>query len=451
MDKSWMCQPRSSGSGTIRARGKVSWAASSMEDTLNDQEVQTYTKKRKASWPSGSMTEILNELEETASSPCLTPLAPYLINDDSLVIKKKRGSTKCLKTHGLSHEDRIQVRLNILGQPIGQYRAALSSYLGTLARNAHIAPLTYTTWRELKDNWEDMWQTVKSKFDIEERGKKWVLQSIGSSWRTHKCRLKKKFFKPNMKEEYNLKNRPSIIPLEQWKILLKFWKSNMAKERSEKNKISRAQYTFVHTTGSKTFAEIREEERMKNVDAKEPSRVEMFLLTHKPKDGNKTKDGTSRIVSELEEAITLHPEAEESTTQDDLFSQVLGKERPGSVRTYGKGVAPTDLWGTKSTIEIQKIIDEVKRNARVEMQEEMQVKLQEQVEAIKTEMFTGFKTFLAQLQTCFPTVAIPEFSSMWNPNINERDMKDKINSHRKKKRKEEKAQKKLVERGIYGC
>ena len=41
--------------------------------------------------------------------------------------------------------------------------------------------------------------------------------------------MKKKFFKPNMKEEYNLRNRPSIIPLEQWKILLKFWKSNMAK------------------------------------------------------------------------------------------------------------------------------------------------------------------------------------------------------------------------------
>jgi len=53
----------------------------------------------------------------------------------------------------------------------------------------------------------------------------------------------------------------------------------------------------------------------------------------------------------------------------------------------------------------------------------MQVKLQEQVEAIKTEMFTSFKTFLAQLQTCFATLAIPDFSSMWNPNINERDIK----------------------------
>ena len=65
--------------------------------------------------------------------------------------------------------------------------------------------------------------------------------------------------------------------------------------------------------------------------------------------------------SELEKAITLHPEVEESTTQDDLFSQVLGKERSGFVRTYVKGVARTNLWGTKSTIETQNIIDEVKK------------------------------------------------------------------------------------------
>jgi len=107
-----------------------------MEDTLNDQEVQTYIKKHEASWPSGSIIEILNEVKEIASSPCSTPLAPYLINDDSKcklldniyslgkknrknkiillsfiiighVIKKKRGPTKFLKPHGLSHENRI--------------------------------------------------------------------------------------------------------------------------------------------------------------------------------------------------------------------------------------------------------------------------------------------------------------------------------------------------------
>jgi len=43
--------------------------------------------------------------------------------------------------------------------------------------------------------------------------------------------------------------------------------------------------------------------------------------------------------------------------------------------------------GIKSRIETHKIIDEVKRNATVNMQEEMQVKLQEQVEAIKTDVY----------------------------------------------------------------
>ena len=70
---------------------------------------------------------------------------------------------------------------------------------------------------------------MQSKFDIEERAKKWVLGSICSSWRNHKCRLKTKYFFPNMPHDYNFKNRPPSVPLEQWKILIKFWKSDIAK------------------------------------------------------------------------------------------------------------------------------------------------------------------------------------------------------------------------------
>lgn len=109
-------------------------------------------KERKVSYPSGSMAKILDELEETASSPCQTPLAP----EDGSVTKKKRGPTKCLTIHGLTYEHRLPIRLNIHGQPIGNYRATLSTYLGTLARNAHLAPLTFTSWKGLKENWEDM-------------------------------------------------------------------------------------------------------------------------------------------------------------------------------------------------------------------------------------------------------------------------------------------------------
>lgn len=151
--------------------------------------------------------------------------------------------------------------------------------------------------------------------------------------------MKAKYFKPNRPEAYNLKNQPPNVPLEQWKVLVKFWKSNIAKECSSKNKISRAKFTSIHTTGSKTFAEIRDEETLKNPNGREPSRVEMFIMTHKPKN-----EETSRIISALEDAVTSHSEiSEKSSTQDDVFSQVLGKDRHGYVRTYGKGVVPSDL------------------------------------------------------------------------------------------------------------
>ncbi|XLR23433.1 hypothetical protein HN51_069778 [Arachis hypogaea] len=105
----------------------------------------------------------------------------------------------------------------------------------------------------------------------------------------------------------------------------------MIKEQSKKNKASRAKNTSQYTTGSKTFAEIREEEAMKNPDRREPSRVNMFFLTHKPRDGKSMSEGTSKFFLELKDAIASHPEKLESTNQDDILFQVLGKDQPGHV------------------------------------------------------------------------------------------------------------------------
>jgi hypothetical protein len=79
--------------------------------------------------------------------------------------KKTRGPTTSLKIHGLREEERLPIGLNMLGQPVGSNRAPLSNYLGTLAKNAHLVPIKYTSWKELKINepesWEDdMWATI---------------------------------------------------------------------------------------------------------------------------------------------------------------------------------------------------------------------------------------------------------------------------------------------------
>ncbi|XP_057736067.1 uncharacterized protein LOC130951435 isoform X3 [Arachis stenosperma] len=411
----------------------------SMRDIIYEQEEQIglgprqsrliSTVKKSRRLKGGSMVNIIGELEDTASSPSQTPLVPYA-NDDRPVLtspqtndddrpatKRKRGPTKCLKTHGLSYEDRLPIRLNKYGQPIGCNRAKLSSHLGTLVRNAHLAPLTYTSWHGLKDNWEDLWEATIGKFDIGERAKGWVFKTLGSSWRTYKSRLKNQYFKENMPLVYNIKNCPRTVPLEHWKILVQFWSLDMIKEQSKKNTARRAKNTSQHTTGSKTFAEIREEEAMKNPDRREPSRVNMFFLTHKSRDGKPMSEGTSKIFSELEDAIVSHPEKLESTNQDDILSQVLGKDQPGRVRTYGRGVVGSDLWGSRSQVETERLIKEVKENAQAEiqniqqkMQEEMEIKLQERVEDMKSQMLCGFNVFLNQLQKNLPGVEIPNLS-----------------------------------------
>ncbi|RYR38290.1 hypothetical protein HN51_028646 [Arachis hypogaea] len=199
------------------------------------------TVKKSRGLKGGSMVNIIGELEDTASSPSRTPLLLYAnddrpvlaspqTNDDRPATKRKRSPTKCLKTHGLSYEDRLPIRLNKYGQPIGCNRAKLSSHLGTLVRNAHLAPLTYTSWHGLKDNWEDLWEATIEKFDIGERAKGWVFKTLGSSWKTYKSRLKNQYFKENMPLVYNIKNCPRTVPLEHWKILVQFWSLDMIKE-----------------------------------------------------------------------------------------------------------------------------------------------------------------------------------------------------------------------------
>ncbi|XP_016169409.1 uncharacterized protein LOC107612095 [Arachis ipaensis] len=68
---------------------------------------------------------------------------------------------------------------------------------------------------------------------------------------------------------------------------------------------------------------------------------------------------------------------------------------------------------------MERLIEEVKENAQAEiqniqqkMQEEMEIKLQERVEAMKSQMLCGFNVFLNQLQKNLPAVEISNLSFM---------------------------------------
>lgn len=70
----------------------------------------------------------------------------------------------------------------------------------------------------------------------------------------------------------------------------------------------------------------------------------------------------------MRELNTVEPEGQgDSTKKDDIFSKVMGKEKPGHVRMYGLGVCLSDLWGPtpsratshRMTMELKTTLDKV--------------------------------------------------------------------------------------------
>ncbi|GFQ08090.1 hypothetical protein PHJA_002953000 [Phtheirospermum japonicum] len=117
------------------------------------------------------------------------------------------------------------------GQPIGPDKVTLckfSRFLGSLARDSNLAPLNELDWRLVRDKYK-IWDYVKKKFIIAEEGKSYVLQSVGVLWRTHKTRVKQKYYSnPN-----NIDTRTrSSVPDSHLKDLLKYWNLEEVQEQA---------------------------------------------------------------------------------------------------------------------------------------------------------------------------------------------------------------------------
>ncbi|XP_021891603.1 uncharacterized protein LOC110809924 isoform X3 [Carica papaya] len=305
-----------------------------------------------------------SSLEPAAQSPNQQPLDPLQsqleqVAEDNhgphgskqLPQKRKkggRGPTRCLFLKDLPEGERILVPFNKIGQPVGREASKLSSFLGNIARNGHIAPLNYISWRHLPDTIkEDIWQHVQSKFEIEPIGKAWVMKSVATKWRDWKAELKACHYYPNKTDEERLKDiNPRVVP-DQWPFLVCYWSSEKEKIRSAKNRANRYKQKGVHAMGTKSFARIREEERAKRPDGKEPTRAELYILTHTRKDGQPVDETAAEAIAKLQEHTTQRKTTEGSYSDErDTFFEVMGEEKRNHVRTYGLGPTPADIWGT---------------------------------------------------------------------------------------------------------
>ncbi|KAF3792635.1 hypothetical protein EJ110_NYTH11209, partial [Nymphaea thermarum] len=243
----------------------------------------------------------------------------------------------------LGRKHKFKVEMNKHGQPIGEKAQKLSSFIGKLARNPQVTPLTYHTWKELPQTYkDDIWNRVKEKFEGPGVKVTWVMKEHAKLWRCWRCNLRK-LYKKHKALESCMKHCKVTIPEDQWRCLIQHFETTKSKEQSEKNKANRAMLKFPHNTGTKSFARLRAEKVAEGTP--EPSRAEVFIMTRTSKKGNCHNQATGEAIAQINEAMSQLPEGiRDDPAPTDILSRVVGPDKYGRVHTYGMGVKPSEFF-----------------------------------------------------------------------------------------------------------
>ncbi|KAL8264362.1 hypothetical protein R6Q59_022492 [Mikania micrantha] len=258
---------------------------------------------------------------------------------------KKRGPTMLHVVHTRKVDDREVIICNEFGQPVGPVTnekdivGRFSRFLGTIARNHSYAPLIHSSWHKVPHK-DKIWDYVLEKYDVPDAARKWVLMTIGHSYKVHKCRFKKQHFYQFKDDKTRWKNRPKSIPEGDFAQLLRLWNNTNVKKRCLRAKEIRMSQKNMHTAGPKSFARIRDE--MKNDDPNKdfPTLTKMFEQTRKRIEGRvyvDTYDDTKR----KNEQMKKYKASENESASMDPFRIVMSKENGGYCRLYGRGVTNT--------------------------------------------------------------------------------------------------------------
>ncbi|XP_073118061.1 uncharacterized protein [Elaeis guineensis] len=109
---------------------------------------------------------------------------------------------------------------------------------------------------------------------------------------------------------------------------------------------ARAAQSVPHTSGSKSYARLRQE--FVDEHGREPDKVEFYRMTHTHQDGTFVRDESRDLYERATSLIAEHDDESAASTQQsrietEVFTELMGPECYGRVRGYGVGVTPTQL------------------------------------------------------------------------------------------------------------
>ncbi|KAI0497683.1 hypothetical protein KFK09_020916 [Dendrobium nobile] len=262
-----------------------------------------------------------------------------LCTDEQGVPVRRRGRTTCIDIQNMPPGTRVHIEVNENNVPSNISESVLlGSYLGVIARDPVLAPLSFPDWRNkgLEPFKKKMLAEVESKFAFPRHIRHWILQSLGVKWRNHKTNLKAEHWDCRPIEEI-MESVPAGVDATQWCHLVNQWSQPKDKERAARNAANAKKQTCPHTMGR--VSSVRRQQEMAIKD-----RLLLWRVNRLCKDGTwSSEDANQRWIQacELLAKDELTPEDGNVEANERVFSMVMGPEHPGRVRTQGFGVTPT--------------------------------------------------------------------------------------------------------------
>ncbi|KAL2943536.1 hypothetical protein RDABS01_031884, partial [Bienertia sinuspersici] len=193
-------------------------------------------------------------------------------------------------------------------QPIRKGGAVLVKFFVDIAKKSELCPIGVVQ--------ADIVKLIRGKFIIPD-GKIYnnaMLKHVGKHRRQWKFELKAKYFNPTVRTKQQIENdNPGAIVQGTWLELVKYWYSGQSKKYADNGREARAMLSHLHTNGSTSFTNSRDEFDIKH--GREPCGYEFFDRTHKTKDGVYPENTNTQELIDMEKSKIDATVASSSSTK----------------------------------------------------------------------------------------------------------------------------------------
>ncbi|KAF1890969.1 hypothetical protein Lal_00001102 [Lupinus albus] len=295
--------------------------------------------------PNVSAPEVPEEFETFTNHVGRESTHYWIVEAIDLERVVKQIKVKVREVNNLPIGQRIILDFDEQGAAYGDAQGLLAGFLGTLASDCKLFPIDYNRWSGGCNGIPSTYFTecfdtiIKPRFCFrtsERISRRYCKLSLGRKWSASRQRLWDEFFNPAKTRDEIIRNVPIGIDKDQWTRFVHYRLRPSTVELCRKNKEIRKKQVIPHTGGSKPNSRRRREMM---VNGKPPGRGNLYVATHKRKDGTFVNE-SAKIVA----ALTQANNNESEVSPHDSVGRVMGPDHSGRVLTMGTGAVPTNTY-----------------------------------------------------------------------------------------------------------